>query len=228
MTLCANRINQLARELKAKTYLEIGVSEGHTFLKVEIDERTGVDPRFRFETAPHIDARTRLIEETSDVFFASLASDTTFDIILIDGLHVFEQVVRDFTNSVLHSNPKTVFIIDDTFPSDAYSAIPDVEEMVQFRGEAGFPFRGEWQGDVFKMIPFLHDFWPALNYRTMLPANHQTLVWRSKKLWRTSRFGTLENISKFTFFDLLRNRDLLLETAEQEAIELCISEVLSI
>ena len=66
----ARRINALARRLGARRYLEIGVSTGQTFREVEIAERTGVDPKFRFDTAEVANATTHLHAMRSDAWFA--------------------------------------------------------------------------------------------------------------------------------------------------------------
>jgi hypothetical protein len=50
MNNSARRTNKLAMQLGARRYLEIGVFAGATFRDIDIAERTGVDPTFRFDT----------------------------------------------------------------------------------------------------------------------------------------------------------------------------------
>ena len=47
------RLNRLAEALSCRTYLEIGVFKGETFLAVDVASRVGVDPEFRFDWASH-------------------------------------------------------------------------------------------------------------------------------------------------------------------------------
>ncbi|MFZ2727242.1 MAG: hypothetical protein WAX77_13380 [Methylococcaceae bacterium] len=52
-------------------------------------------------------------------------------------------------------------------------------------------------------------------------------VWRSNNGWRTPLFNSLETISRLNYFDLLDNMAVLRNCSEQEAIELCLSELSS-
>ena len=225
MNNSAQRINSLARSFDARTYLEIGVDGGDTFLNVQIGQRTGVDPNFRFDVESARDATTSLHQMTSDEFFTQRRPSETFDIVFIDGLHRFEQVVRDFANAISHTSARSVILFDDTKPGDVYSALPDVEATMRFRHAAGIS-SPSWHGDVFKVIFYLHDFWPSLNYRTLTGSgNTQTLVWRSGSEPRTLRLNNLEQISRLTYFDLLDNLDILRECPEDEGLALCVQEV---
>ena len=109
-----------------KTYLEIGVNAGDTFVNVHgMNRKIAVDPLFRFDTASYSDAGTEYVTDTSDTYFETLAVGNRFDVIFLDGLHTFEQTYRRPGNALLHSHPNTIILIDDTLPSDAYSAIKD-------------------------------------------------------------------------------------------------------
>ena len=109
----ARRISRLAEALGARTYLEIGVARGGTFLSVTVPERTGVDPAFRFDTAAVADDLTHLVSATSDVFFAALPAAQTFDIVFLDGLHVAEQTYRDLCNALAHAHHDRHVVLDE-------------------------------------------------------------------------------------------------------------------
>jgi hypothetical protein len=225
MNEAACRLNELARLLGARRYLEVGVSFGHTFRDIGVAERTGVDPDFAFDTSAVIDASTRLVARISDDFFAAEPFLPYYDIVYIDGLHVFEQVVRDLSNTLLRTNHRSVVMLDDTMPSDVFSALPDHEAALRLRAESGNGDRS-WHGDVFKTVFYIHDFLPGLNYRTMIDSGHgQTLVWRACNLRRRPLFGNLEKISRLTWFDMKEHLPAMQICTEQEAFRLCLSEL---
>lgn len=224
MNHSARRLNTLAAKIGGRRYLEIGVNNGATFRDITIAERTGVDPDFRFNTSEVIDDFTRLIPTTSDDFFTAEPLFPLYDVVFIDGLHTFEQVVRDFANTLLRTHRQSVILLDDTIPNDVYSAIPDQQAALRYRTATGSN-DGSWMGDVFKMIFYIHDFWPSLNFRTIVGSgNPQTLVWRASGLARPPLFGNLEKISRLTYFDLQEHFNVLKPAAEDDAISLCISE----
>jgi hypothetical protein len=224
----ARRLNTLAHKLNLCRYLEIGVSSGGTFRDIEIAERTGVDPHFQFDTSEVVNESTFCIEKTSDNFFADILVTPTWDAVFIDGLHTFEQVVRDFNNTILRTHPRSVILLDDTWPSDIYSAHPDASAALRLRREAGNDSPA-WHGDVYKIVYYIHDFWPSLNYRTITQSgNIQTLVWRGNSGNRRPLFNSLERISRLSYFDMQANLSVMRPTDEDEAIDLCVREVMAL
>jgi len=225
LTWSARRINALASALGARRYLEIGVSQGATFHAVNIPDRVAVDAKFPFDYAKFANNHTSFHEITSDRYFESLPPDVTFDIFFIDGLHTFEQTLRDFCNAVVHSNPKTVWLLDDTRPSDVFSTMPDMARTYHFRQMTGSKDRS-WHGDVFKLVYYIHDFMPTLNYRTLIGGgNPQTLIWRSNRGWRAPLFNNLEAISRMTYFDMCDHIAVLRACPEDQAIKQCVDEL---
>lgn len=226
-THSARRVNAIAARIGARRYLEIGVSRGETFLGVQVPERVGVDPRFVFDPAAIANATTRLHAMTSDRFFAEAAGTEPYDIVFIDGLHVFEQVVRDLTNTLAWTTWRSAILIDDTLPSDVYSSHPNRGEAVRLRHAAGGS-GGAWHGDVFKIAFLIHDFFPMLDYRTIVGSgNPQTLAWRAAGPLRTPLFNSLERISRLSWFDLQAHREVLRPAPEAEAIALCTEAILA-
>jgi hypothetical protein len=225
MTPAARRVNTLAHLLNGRRYLEIGVENGGTFRGVEMAERTGVDPVFLFDTSSLADEFTRFVPKTSDEFFATEPLFPSYDVIFIDGLHTFEQVVRDLSNVLLRTHRRSVIILDDTVPSDVYSALPEQSMAIKYRKAAGGS-GGSWHGDVFKTVFYIHDFWPSLNYRTIVDAsNPQTLVWRANGVRRLPLFNSLEAICRLNYFHMRENMDVMQTAVEEEAIALCVAEV---
>ena len=72
------RLNRLAEALSCRTYLEIGVNKGETFLDVNVASRVGVDPEFRFDwSSYHGKDGIKLHQCLSDTFFDSIDPATT-------------------------------------------------------------------------------------------------------------------------------------------------------
>jgi hypothetical protein len=225
MNQSARRVNALAKHLGARRYLEIGVHAAATFRDIEIAERTGVDPGFVFDTNELSNELTRLVPSPSDSFFAVEPLFPPYDVVFIDGDHKFEQVVRDFSNTVLRTHRRSAVLIDDTLPNDVYSAMPNLQDVNRYRKAIGST-DSAWMGDVFKTVFYIHDFWPGLNYRTITGSgNAQTLVWRANGVQRTPLFNNLERISRLSFFDLQDHMEVLHTAAEEDAIALCVKEL---
>jgi len=229
----ARRINAIARELGATRYLEIGVSRGRTFLAVNMPKKTAVDPRFRFDAAAIQTDGVRCHEMTSDEWFLEYAAGETFDIIFLDGMHTFEQIFRDFCNSLLLSHANTVWIIDDTVPGDIYSSCRDQKTATDLRRKEIGRFApdknlGAWTGDVYKLTFAIHDFFPLLSYRTILrPGKPQMIVWRRRRSGFAPLFNNLATISQLTYFDFQQNLDLLQGDAEEDVLQLLFASLAS-
>ena len=172
------RINYLVAELHLRSYLEIGVLEGETFANVTARRRYGVDPAPRFD-AVFLPRRAKFAVMTSDAFFTSIHPWVRFDVAFIDGLHTFEQTYRDLINTLSRLRVG-VIVIDDTVPSDEYSAIPNQVESFRARDEAGLAGR-PWHGDVWRVVTLLDRCHGELQWRTVVDeGNPQTLVWRRR------------------------------------------------
>jgi len=222
----SKRLNRLAAALGAHSYLEIGVHTGGTFARVQVAERTAVDPAFPFPVSDHEDEVTSFAEMTSDEFFSGLPAAKTYDLIFIDGLHTFEQAYRDLCNSILHSHPGTVILLDDTVPGDVYSTLRDPEQAFAFRAAAGPDGGVAWHGDTFKVVFAVHDFHLALDYRTIVGSgNPQTLVWRSNSGWRRPLLDSLEQITRLTYFDMVSKSHVLRECDEETALRECLTAI---
>ncbi len=102
----------------AKTYLEIGVRSGESFLPIICEKKIGVDPYFvnigRFSSKEH-SKYTYLFEETSDKYFENHAE--AFDVAFIDGLHTYEQSLRDASNCLKWMNEGGLVILHDCNPT---------------------------------------------------------------------------------------------------------------
>jgi hypothetical protein len=215
-----DRLKELAKVNAAKSYLEIGVADGKTFLHVDFDLKHAVDPKFRFDTRNHESERCKFFETTSDDFFLYFAnSKVKYDIIFLDGLHTFEQTFRDICSTQAHCHDRTIWLIDDVYPSDAFSALPSEALSRKFRKLQHGSGKGPWHGDVFKTMFAIHDFFPNLSYRTVVrQGNPQAVVIRRPRKDFAPRFGSLETISRLGYFDFLEEQALLNVASDEEML----------
>lgn len=173
------RVNVLIGELHLRSYLEIGVFQAETFVNVSARRRYGVDPVPLFDPVL-LPRGAKFAVMTSDEFFKVIRPSKEFDIAFLDGLHTVEQTYRDLINTFAHLR-RGVVLIDDTVPSDEYSAIPDQDESYRTREEAGLEGR-PWHGDVWRVVTLLEQHHPELEWRTIIDSgNPQTLVWRRRR-----------------------------------------------
>jgi hypothetical protein len=124
-------INELINKHGYEDYLEIGVNTpsqpGYNWVGVEAKTKTGVDP--------NVDTTFKM---TSDEFFEKHLMQE-YDIVFVDGLHIFEQVYRDIVNSLKRLSPNGTIVVHDCNP---------ITEITQRRERAS----DAWHGDVWKAI----------------------------------------------------------------------------
>lgn len=214
------RINRLFDFTQAQNYLEIGVEAGLTFADIKAQRKIAVDPEFEFDVSKRLSHQDSYYQMSSDAFFAKFQADLLFDVVFLDGLHNFSQTYRDLINTLEHLSPEGFILIDDVFPSDEFSYIPDMKEAFRDRARSVAPREltdYSWHGDIFKVVAIIHDFHQNLQYRTFWNGeNAQTLVWWDYEQARTTRFRGLAEISNLSYTDVLKNFDILQIASEEE------------
>ncbi len=140
-------LERLHQILQAQHYIEIGVRAGASLFLAKCSA-IGVDPN-PILSGPPPDGVT-VVAKTSDEFFAGASGLAPFDFGFIDGLHVFEQALRDFMNIERHARPGAVVVIDDIFPNHPSQA----ERRRKTRA---------WTGDVWKLVEVLSRYRPDLH-----------------------------------------------------------------
>ena len=147
-------------ELRPRTYLEIGVSLGHSIILVGPETRAiGVDPApdVQFPLPPS----TTIHSEKSDDFFAK--NDVPgllggpVELGFIDGMHWFEFALRDFINMERLCTAQSTILIHDCYPLERRSA--ERERCTQF-----------WSGDIWRMVLALKKYRPDLRIHTIAAA----------------------------------------------------------
>jgi len=190
-------------------YLEIGVCKGKTFDRVPATRKVAVDPAFRFDhvamEAAHPEAAYHPVP--SDDYFAKHAGpDDEFDVVYLDGLHVYDQTLRDLLNALEHLQPRGTIVIDDTRPPTYLAAIRDRPDFDAERRRTGSDAK-EWMGDVFKVVHFIQAFCPYLRYATIANNHGQTVVWRGQRDEPPVR--ELAAIHDMTFEDFTESLDVM-------------------
>ena len=119
-------INYFIKKNDYKSYLEIGCDKNQIFSQISLNKKIGVDPYSGGN-----------VRKTSDDFFRENAEK--FDLIFIDGLHVYDQVKRDIVNSINFLNKEGVILVHDCLPDTI--------------GKQAVPrYKMQWNGDVWKAI----------------------------------------------------------------------------
>jgi hypothetical protein len=217
----SQRIKSISSFFEIKNYLEIGVQLGHTFNALDIPYKVAVDPLFQFDYGSLASEHIKFFEVPSDEYFLKFSGNDIFDLIFLDGLHEFYQVLRDFLNALDHTHKKSVLILDDIFPNDVFSSL--VKDPYRFRKMHNPDnLDGSWHGDVYKMMFFIHDFFPQLSYCTINYGfgNPQALIFKLPRADFRPRFNDLEKINRLTYFDLHNNLDVLNLVTEDQAIKI--------
>ncbi len=146
----------LHRQLRPRTYLEIGVANGSSLALSSVPS-VAIDPAYSVTRELH--APVRLARTTSDEYFASTDPKEwlggPIDLAFIDGMHLFEYALRDFINVEKHCRWSSVVVLDDMLPRN-------VDEAARDRHTTA------WTGDVFRVADVLRDLRPDL---TVLPVD---------------------------------------------------------
>lgn len=132
-------LNKLINKFSYESYLEIGTQNPNSnFNKINCSNKISVEPFPEFDGIDFIG--------TSDEYFSQLGENEKFDLIFIDGLHHYEEVLKDVENSLKHLNENGSILCHDCLPTT---------EKMQIRDDHG----GEWTGDVWKAMFLLmsHD-----------------------------------------------------------------------
>ncbi len=120
-------VNLLLNKFEDPADLQIGCASDGLFNSVPVQKKTGVDP-----------SSGGNVRKTSDAFFAT--NNDRFDVVFIDGLHTYEQVRRDVTNSIKSLNVGGWIALHDMLPRNWIEQhVPPIVS-----GEV-------WTGDVWKV-----------------------------------------------------------------------------
>ena len=144
-------LGRLHALLEPEAYLEIGVRGGHSLALAQCPA-VGIDPAYDLKV--DLGPAAHLFRETSDEYFLrpwprSPLGGRRADLAFIDGMHLAEFALRDFTYVERHSHWGGVAVFDDIFPRDAEEAARDRRTRA-------------WTGDVYKLLGILERERPDL------------------------------------------------------------------
>jgi len=94
-----------------KNYLEIGVQGFQTFDRIKCESKVGVDPH------PSKLVGQEFYTMDSDTFFGK--NKKIFDMVFIDGFHLYEQTIRDIVNSWNCLSISGWIVIHDCLPKNS-------------------------------------------------------------------------------------------------------------
>lgn len=213
-------INKIIQKHNAKTYLEIGVQTGAVISKVNCNRKIGVDPEFLFRISMKAKRllgiyKFETYEMPSDQFFETKAQNVLkhgVDVVLVDGLHTYQQAKKDVENSLDYLNEGGVIIMHDCNPLNAaagYAIREHFSEVTDKVKNWDLPgWQGQWNGDVWKTVADLTVTRPDLNVFTLDMDYGLGIVTRGKQ--EVSHSFTITDIKNgdFDFFD--QNREQLI------------------
>jgi tetratricopeptide (TPR) repeat protein len=205
-------LQRLLRVLDAHRYLEIGVSDGGTFLKLECPTKLAVDPRFQIPGGFFDTEHERWFPVTSDAYFEGQArwlEENPLDLVFVDGLHTYEQSLKDVQNALRYVRPGGLIVMHDCLPSSEAAAAPTPQEAREIRGLAGKGGAGgAWMGDVYRTILHLRSFSDDLHVCVLDSDCGLGIVRRGSPESMLSL--SAEEIGKFGYGDLMRTKQGLL------------------
>lgn len=151
-------LKQIHQVCKPTNYLEIGVDAGATLTFAQ-SRAVAIDPTFRLQGNPTGQrAATHFFQSKSDEFFAQHDLNDFLpggvDFAFLDGMHLFEYLLRDFINTEKYSHKGTVVTLHDCYPVNAEIADRDKK----FDRRTDMATKNWWAGDTWKLLPILRDF----------------------------------------------------------------------
>ena len=183
-------IQNIINKQNYQNYLEIGCDKDENFSKIKIKNKIGVDP-----------LQGGTIRKTSDEFFNS--NTEKFDIIFLDGLHTYEQTIKDINNSLKFIKSSGVIVIHDCLPKKIWNQIvPRVY--------------GHWNGDVWKAIVHSRTYQNADTY-TCIADHGLGLIFKRKN--KNLLEIKIKEFKKLKFSDYYKNHKIFMNPISHEKIE---------
>jgi hypothetical protein len=155
-------LQELNKALQPRSYLEVGSQSGESAACFSC-ETVCVDPQFQLCPAfMKGKSALHLYQMTSDLFFRGRSVRHILggpvDVCFLDGLHLFEYLLRDFISAEQQCEPESVILIHDCIAPSAEVAervwAPETRNVQETKDW--------WAGDVWKLLPVLKEYRPDL------------------------------------------------------------------
>tara|TARA_R110000772_G_scaffold257510_1_gene374397 strand:+ start:1655 stop:2386 length:732 start_codon:yes stop_codon:yes gene_type:complete len=144
------------KTIDPNNYLEIGVNTGQSLQYASSKYVVGVDPDPRIEY--DLPGNTTIFDVESDIFFSEQKVETLLggkiELAFIDGLHQYDQVLKDFINVEKHSTKDTVVLFHDIYPVVPATATREWNTYY-------------WAGDTWKFMHIINKYRPDLVAKTI-------------------------------------------------------------
>ena len=203
----ARLINLIAQDVSARSYLQIGLDDGATFLAVDVDHKTIVEPSLAIDgRAVVADQDAALYEMRADEFYRRFADEALFDVIAIVSPDTLEDALRAFCGSLPFTHDGTIWVIAHGVASDDSGALDnggDEPTLAAYGKESSTPAAGS---AALAFVLATHElFRRSTMSRPPRPAH-------SLRSWKSMRGDGLpvglsdEAVSRLTADDLETNR----------------------
>jgi hypothetical protein len=152
-------LKRLHATFAPQSYLEIGVSTGAS-LELASCFSIAIDPNFVIDR-PVLKNKPAccFYNTTSDKFFQQHDPSRVFgrpvEMAFLDGMHLFECLLRDFSNVERHCKPNSIILLHDCVPVDEYVCRRDINDH-RLKERSAHP--DWWAGDVWKVVDILLKF----------------------------------------------------------------------
>lgn len=146
---------ELHKRMRPRAYFEIGTESGAS-LSFATCTSIAVDPHFQLQAdVSRNKPELHQFQGPSDDFFAKGMLDRLgyeLDFAFLDGMHLFEFLLRDFMNTERHMSPDGLVVMHDCVPFNRIMA-----ERHWDRAKTV-----SWTGDVWKVVAILREYRPDL------------------------------------------------------------------
>jgi SAM-dependent methyltransferase len=207
---------------RTRHYLEIGVQSGDTFFRLKARKKMAVDPQFLFTTFDKLrwlrwnpyNLFNEYYQIGSDDFFSensSMLAARRLDVVFVDGLHTYEQSLRDIENSLRYLRDGGAIIVDDCDPPNEPASRP-----IKPKNNA------PWCGDVWKSIVHLRSIRADLQAFVLDCAFGLGIV--VKQPAQTMLSYSVSDIKDMSYGEFSLNRQSLLDLKPQHHIAAFLDE----
>lgn len=213
-----------------QTYMEIGVFNGKTFLKLKCKKKIAVDPEIKISWLKKLvwifnnpsNFNNSYCEMTSAHFFGNhhkfIAQHSPIDLVFVDGQHTFKTSLEDVLSSLKILSEQGQIVVHDCFPQNKAAAYP-AESYEEAKKAAPEGWNGNWNGDVWKTILYLREKYPEELEIEVINSDFGLGVVNPKKRINASQIDleVYEKIDRLGYDYLKANAKQLLNLKEYKA-----------